>query len=158
MIPPLFGKQEVGIWRVQKTLPTILHTYMKLVTKYRISAINSCWEQCDEKYHGTDEKTDRQTEGRTEVKQYAPLRWSWGINISVYPFLYTYTPESVIKQCYISSGMYGDLRFPKVHCKWWNINEKLAPHGIMWNTPSTDFRTYTRSKACIWQLLVTQLL
>jgi hypothetical protein len=27
-----------------KTLPTIWHTYMKLVTKYRISAIDSCWE------------------------------------------------------------------------------------------------------------------
>jgi hypothetical protein len=25
-----------------KTLPTIWHTYMKLVTKYQISAINSC--------------------------------------------------------------------------------------------------------------------
>jgi hypothetical protein len=32
----------------QKTLPTIWHTYMKLVTKYQISAINSCWEKCDE--------------------------------------------------------------------------------------------------------------
>jgi hypothetical protein len=31
-----------------KTLPTILHTNMKLVTKYQISAINSCWEKCDE--------------------------------------------------------------------------------------------------------------
>jgi hypothetical protein len=31
-----------------KTLPTIWHTYMKLVTKYQISAINSCWEKCDE--------------------------------------------------------------------------------------------------------------
>jgi hypothetical protein len=27
-----------------KTLPTIWGTYMKLVTKYQISAINSCWE------------------------------------------------------------------------------------------------------------------
>jgi hypothetical protein len=26
----------------QKTLPTIWDTYMKLVTKYQISAINSC--------------------------------------------------------------------------------------------------------------------
>ena len=34
---PLFGKQEVGIWRVKKQ------------TKYQISAINSCWEKCDEK-------------------------------------------------------------------------------------------------------------
>ena len=42
------GKQEVGIWWVQKTLPTIWSTYMKLVTKYQISAINSCWEKCDE--------------------------------------------------------------------------------------------------------------
>ena len=31
-----------------KTLPTIWGTYMKHVTKYPISAINSCWEKCDE--------------------------------------------------------------------------------------------------------------
>ena len=45
-----------------KTLPTIWGTYMKLVTKYQISAINSYREKCDEKYLG-----------RTEVKQYTPL-------------------------------------------------------------------------------------
>ena len=33
----------------QKMLPTIWGTYMKLVTKYQISAINSCLEKCDEK-------------------------------------------------------------------------------------------------------------
>ena len=107
MIPPLFEKPEVGIWRVKKplprygvpiwslwpntrslpstinscwekcdekwasmfnmytnqqsrqtgsrnlmdpkTLPTIWGTYMKRVTIYQISAINSCWELCDEK-------------------------------------------------------------------------------------------------------------
>jgi ribosomal protein L28 len=32
-----------------KTFPTIWHTYMKLVTKYQISVINSCLEKCDEK-------------------------------------------------------------------------------------------------------------
>jgi hypothetical protein len=37
-----------------KTLPTIWGTYMKLVTKYQISTINSCWEKCDEKYLWTD--------------------------------------------------------------------------------------------------------
>ena len=31
---------------VTKTLPIIWGTYMKLVTKYQISAINSCWEKC----------------------------------------------------------------------------------------------------------------
>ena len=39
-----------------KMLSTIWHTYMKLVTKYQISAIDSCWEKCDEKYLG---RTDR---------------------------------------------------------------------------------------------------
>jgi hypothetical protein len=39
-----------------KTLPTIWGTYMKLVTKYQISAINSYREKCDEKYLG---RTDR---------------------------------------------------------------------------------------------------
>ena len=32
-----------------KTLSTIWHTYMKLVTKYQIPIINSCLETCDEK-------------------------------------------------------------------------------------------------------------
>jgi hypothetical protein len=99
MIPPLFGKQEVGIWWIQKRFPRYgvpiwslwpnirfrpsivaeknvtknghiqnvcamcikinkvdkqevgiwWGTYMKLVTKYQISAINSCWEKWDEK-------------------------------------------------------------------------------------------------------------
>jgi hypothetical protein len=48
------------------TLPTIWYTYMMLVTKYQIFAINSYWEKCDEKYLG---RMDR----RTEVKQYTPL-------------------------------------------------------------------------------------
>ena len=39
-----------------KMLPTIWYTYMMLVTKYQISAINSYWEKCDEKYLG---QTDR---------------------------------------------------------------------------------------------------
>jgi hypothetical protein len=49
-----------------KTLPTIRYTYMTLVTKYQISAINNYWEKCDEKYLG---RMDR----RTEVKQYNNL-------------------------------------------------------------------------------------
>jgi hypothetical protein len=48
----IFLKQEVGISRNlmgSKTLPMIWGTYMKLVTKYQISAIHSCWEKCDDK-------------------------------------------------------------------------------------------------------------
>jgi hypothetical protein len=32
-----------------KTLPTIWHTYMKLVTKYQIPFINSCLDKCNKK-------------------------------------------------------------------------------------------------------------
>jgi hypothetical protein len=46
-----FSSDEIYLGRTEgrKTLPTIWGTYMKLVTKYQISAINSCWEKCDEK-------------------------------------------------------------------------------------------------------------
>jgi hypothetical protein len=53
-----------------KTLPTIWYIYMMLVTKYQISAINSYWEKCGEKYLG-------RTEGRTDGE--------WGYNKTVYP-------------------------------------------------------------------------
>jgi hypothetical protein len=46
-----------------KTLPTIWYTYMTLVTKYQISAINSYWEKCDEKYLGRTE--GRKDKGKT---------------------------------------------------------------------------------------------
>ena len=45
----------------EKILPTIWGTYMKLVTKYQISAINSCREKCDEKYLG---RTEGWTDGQ----------------------------------------------------------------------------------------------
>ena len=53
-----------------KTLPTIWYTYMMLVNKYQISAINSYWKKCDEKYLG---RTEGRKNRRTEVKQYTPL-------------------------------------------------------------------------------------
>jgi hypothetical protein len=57
--------RQTGSWNLTgpKTLPTIWYTYMMLVTKYQISANNSYWEKCAEKFLG-------RTEGRTEVKQY----------------------------------------------------------------------------------------
>ena len=65
-----------------KTLPTIWYTYMMLVTKYQISAVNSYWGKCDDKYLGRtkdgrtdglkDGSTEGRKDGRTEVKQYTP--------------------------------------------------------------------------------------
>ena len=62
-----------------KTLPTIWYTYIKLVTKYQISAINSCWE----KYLWTDGRMERQN-------SIPPLRWSRGIIIiPKYPLIFS---------------------------------------------------------------------
>ena len=46
---PVLRQTESRNLTGQKTLPTIWGTYIKLVTKYQISAINSWWEKCDEK-------------------------------------------------------------------------------------------------------------
>ena len=65
-----------------KTLPTICQTYMKHVTKYQISAINSDWEKCDEKYLGrTEGRTDGQTD-RGKTVYPPPPSGSGGIIIS----------------------------------------------------------------------------
>jgi hypothetical protein len=113
----------------QKTLPTIWGTYMKLVTKYQISAINSCWEKCDEKcaymfnvyrnqlsqqkcdekYLGwtKDGRTDVRTDRRTEVKQNTPLplRGAGQINDSMYlskiKYVF-YRNKDMIFQCHMS--------------------------------------------------------
>jgi hypothetical protein len=73
-----------------KTLPTIWYTYMKLVTKYQISAINS-WEKCDKKHLGrTDRRTDR---GKTVYpppveRGYKKIFFLWSLH----------TRKSIIKQ------------------------------------------------------------
>ena len=56
-------------WTTQRVCDFWLNL-LKPMTKYQIAAINSYWEKCYE-YLGTN--------GRTEVKQYSPFRWSGGI-------------------------------------------------------------------------------
>jgi hypothetical protein len=49
-VQDIFRRIFLSNWMAEiwcpKTLPTIWGTYMKLVTKYQISAIYSCWEKC----------------------------------------------------------------------------------------------------------------
>ena len=54
------GKQEVGIWRVQKRYPQYGIPIWRLWPKYQISAIDSYWEKCDENI------LDRRKDGRTD--------------------------------------------------------------------------------------------
>jgi hypothetical protein len=59
-------------------ISTIWGTYMKLVTKYQISAINSCWEKCDEKcaymfnVYTCRNQLSRQTGSRNLTDYYTP--------------------------------------------------------------------------------------
>jgi hypothetical protein len=66
MIPPQTGSRNVT---GPKTLHTIWGTYMKLVTKYQISAIKNATKNI---LGRTEGQTEGRTEGRTEVKQYTP--------------------------------------------------------------------------------------
>jgi hypothetical protein len=79
-----------------KTLPTIWHTYMKLVTQYQISAINSCWEKCDEKYLAMDGRTDRQKDRGKTVYPPSPLV-EWGYNKLMLILEYFYSSNDL--QC-----------------------------------------------------------
>ena len=80
----------------QKTLHTIWGTYMKLVTKYQISAINSCWEKCDIKWAYMFNMYKNQQSGKQEVgiwwvqknyPQYGIPIWSLGPNIRFLPLI-----------------------------------------------------------------------
>jgi 16S rRNA G527 N7-methylase RsmG len=59
-----------------KTLPTIWGTYMKLVTKYQISAINSCWEKCAYTFNEYKNQLSRQT-GRKNLTGPKTLPTIW---------------------------------------------------------------------------------
>ena len=59
---------------------TLWGTYMKLVTKYQISVIDSCWEKCDEKwayiFDVYKNQLSRQTESRNRTDP-KPLPTIW---------------------------------------------------------------------------------
>ena len=83
----------------QKTLPMIWGTYMKLVTKYQISAINSCWEKCDEKceymFNVYKNQLSRQT-GSRNLTDPKTLPTIWG----TYMKLVTKYQISAINSCW----------------------------------------------------------
>jgi hypothetical protein len=82
-----------------KMLPTIWHTYMKLVTKYQIPVINSCWEKCDKKcaymFNVYKNQQNRQT-GSRNLMSPKTLHTIWG----TYMKLVTKNQISAIKSCW----------------------------------------------------------
>ena len=82
----------------QKTLPKIQGIYMKLATKYQISAINSCLEKCGEKcaymFNVYKNQLSRQTGSRNLTGQ-KTLPTIWG----TYMKLVTKHQISAINSC-----------------------------------------------------------
>ena len=78
-----------------KTLPTIWGTYMKLVTKYQISAINSCWEKWAYMFNVYKNQQSRQT-GSRNLMGPKTLPTIWG----TYMKLVTKYQISAINSCW----------------------------------------------------------
>ena len=78
----------------QKTIPTIWGTYMKLVTKYQISAINSCREKCAYMFNVYKNQQSRQT-GSRNLMGPRTLPTIWG----TYMKLVTKYQISAINSC-----------------------------------------------------------
>jgi hypothetical protein len=78
-----------------KTLPTIWGTYMKLVTKYQISAINSCWEKWAYMFNVYKNQQNRQT-GSRNLMGPKTLPMIWG----TYMKLVTKYQISAINSCW----------------------------------------------------------
>jgi hypothetical protein len=87
----------------QKTLPTKWGTYMKLVTKYQISAINICWEKCDEKwaymFNVYKNQQSRQTESRNLMGS-KPLSTIWGTDMKLVTKYQICVINSCWEKCY----------------------------------------------------------
>ena len=77
-----------------KTLPMIWGTYMKLVTKHQISAINSCLEKCSYMFNVYKIQLSRQTGSRNltvqkHYPQYGIPIWRLWPNIRFLPSIVT---------------------------------------------------------------------
>jgi hypothetical protein len=104
--------------RGPKTLPTIWHTYMKLVTIYQIPVINSCWEKCDKKCAYTNvclkcikiNKIGKQEVGIWWVQKcfsrYGVPIWSLWPNIRSLPSIVA--EKNVTKKCAYMFNVYKD--------------------------------------------------
>ena len=122
-----------------KTLPTIWGTYMKLVTKYQISAINSCWEKCDEKcaymFNVYKNQLSRQTGSRnlTGPKTLPTIRYTYGI-WSLWPNIRILSSvvaeKNVTKNVHICSMCIKTNWVCKQEVGIWQVQKRFPKYGI----------------------------
>ena len=116
-----------------KTLPTIWGTYIKLVTKYQISAINSCWEKCDEKwaymFNVYKNQLSRQT-GSRNLMGPKTLPTIWGTYIK----LVTKYQISIINSCWekwaYMFNVYKNQQIGKQEVGIWWFQKRFPRYGV----------------------------
>jgi hypothetical protein len=152
-----------------KTLPTIWHTYMKLVTKYQIPVINSCLEKCDEKFvymlNVYKSQLSRQTGSRNlkglkmHPQRYRVPIWSLWRNIRFLPSIVAEKNEHICSMC-IKINKVGkqevgiwwvQIRYPQYGIPTWSLwpNIRFLPSivaeknatKISWMDGQKDGRT-----------------
>ena len=101
----------------QKTLPTIWGTYMKLVTKYQISAINSCWEKWAYMFNVYKNQLSQQT-GSRNLMGPKTLPTIWG----TYMTLVTKYQISVINSCWEKWAYMFNAYKDQLSRQTWNRN------------------------------------
>jgi ribosomal protein L37AE/L43A len=123
-----------------KTLPTIWHTYMKLVTKYQIPVINSCLEKCDEKSAYTNvcsmcikiNKVAKQEVGIWWVQKCFPRHgvpiWSLWPNIRFLPSIVA--EKNVTKNLHICSMCIKINEVGKQEVGIWRVQKCYPQYGI----------------------------
>ena len=144
-----------------KTLPTIWGTYMKLVTKYQISAINSCWEKCDEKCAYMFNVYKNQLNRQTGSRNLMGPKTIWG----TYMKLVTKYQIPVINSCWekrrrkISIYSKTPLYCPSIH-RQTRVSPRISavPFSVCSNNPVKMPNSLTPSATVIEDQMVNLLL
>ena len=122
----------------QKTLPTIWHIYMKLVTKYQIPVINICWEKCDKKcaymLNVYKSQLSRQTGCRNMTCQKTlPTKWGtyiWSLWRNI-RFLQTiFAEKNATKNEHICSTCIKINKVSKQEVGIWRVQKRYPQYGI----------------------------
>jgi hypothetical protein len=114
-----------------KTLPTIWGTYMKLVTKYQISAINSCWEKCDEKWAymiNVYKNQQRRQPGSRNLMGPKTLPTIWGTYMKLVTKYQISAINSCWEKCVYMSNVYKNQLSRQTGI--WRAQKRYPQYGI----------------------------
>ena len=120
-----------------KTLPTIWGTYMKLVTKYQISAINSCWKYVTKNVHICSMCIKTNKVGKQEVgiwwvqkcfTRYGVPIWSLWPYIRFLPSIVA--EKNVTKNVHICSMCIKTNKVGKQEVGIWRVQKRFPQYGI----------------------------